>query len=99
MVNVRKHAEAHRVVIGLRDRDGGVEVSVVDDGRGFDPAGAGDRPGHLGLPGMRDRATVAGGSVVVESPREPGRPSGSGSPTVRATGISGPPGERWLRPG
>ncbi len=67
MVNVRKHAAAHRVVIGLHDRDGGVEVSVVDDGRGFDPAGAGDQRGHLGLPGMRDRATVAGGSVVVES--------------------------------
>jgi PAS domain S-box-containing protein len=67
MVNVRKHAAAHRVVIGLHDRDGGVEVSVVDDGRGFDPADAADRPGHLGLPGMRDRATVAGGSVVVES--------------------------------
>jgi PAS domain S-box-containing protein len=67
MVNVRKHAEAHRVVIGVRDRDGGVEVSVVDDGRGFDLAGSTDRPGHLGLPGMRDRAAVAGGSVVLDS--------------------------------
>ena len=67
MVNARKHAEAHRVVIGLHDRDGGVEVSVADDGRGFDATATPDRPGHLGLPGMRDRATVAGGAVAVES--------------------------------
>ena len=68
MVNVRKHAEAHRVVISLRDREGGVEVSVTDDGRGFDPALASDRPGHLGLPGMRDRVTVAGGTLSIDSP-------------------------------
>jgi signal transduction histidine kinase len=76
IVNARKHAEAHHVVIEVHDRDGGVEVSVADDGRGFDVGLADDRPGHLGLPGMRDRAAVAGGSVDVAS-----RP-GSGT-TVR----------------
>jgi PAS domain S-box-containing protein len=67
IVNARKHARAHRVVIEVHDRDGGVEVSVVDDGRGFDTTRAEDRPGHLGLPGMRDRAAVAGGTVEVAS--------------------------------
>ena len=67
MVNARKHAEAQRVVIGLHDRDGGVEVSVADDGRGFDLDTSQDRPGHLGLSSMRGRAAIAGGSVVIES--------------------------------
>lgn len=76
IVNVRKHADAHRVAIEVRDLDDGVEVSVVDDGRGFDPVGLGDRPGHLGLPGIRDRAAIAGGRVDIAS-------SPDGGSTVR----------------
>jgi len=71
MTNVRKHADARHLVVGLHDHEGGVEVTVTDDGRGFDTDAVGDRPGHLGLRGMRDRAAVAGGEVGVES--EPGR--------------------------
>ena len=67
MVNVRKHAEANEVVVSVCRRGGGVEIAVTDDGRGFDPTTLGERPGHLGLPGMRDRAAVAGGRLEVES--------------------------------
>ena len=67
ITNVRKHAAAQHVVIGLHDLDGGVEVTITDDGRGFDPARTEDRPGHLGLPGMRDRVAVAGGRLSIEA--------------------------------
>jgi PAS domain S-box-containing protein len=65
MVNVVKHAHAGRVTIRLGRVDDGVEVVVEDDGDGFDPATIGPRPGHLGIPAMTDRATVAGGRLDV----------------------------------
>ncbi|QZY30306.1 PAS domain-containing sensor histidine kinase [Nocardioides coralli] len=67
LVNVGKHAAASRVLIHLwRDAEGLV-ATVADDGRGFDPRGEPDLPGHLGLPAMRDRAMVAGGRLEVDS--------------------------------
>ena len=63
--NVMKHAGAGRV--GVRvvvAADGAAELSVTDDGRGFDPA----RPAHgFGLEGMRERVSLAGGGFAVES--------------------------------
>ena len=67
LVNVRKHAEASHVTVRLQWVDDGVELTVTDDGRGFDSEQATDQPGHLGLRGMQDRAAVAGGSVDVLS--------------------------------
>lgn len=67
MVNARKHAEAAQVRLGLRERAGGLEVRVSDDGRGMTPGAEEAVPGHLGLSGMRDRAEVAGGSLHVAS--------------------------------
>jgi signal transduction histidine kinase len=67
MVNVRKHAAASQVVVTVRERNGGVEIEVTDDGRGFDPDRVDKRPGHLGLAGMRERAALVGADLVVES--------------------------------
>lgn len=64
MVNVRKHAGAARVVLCLRRREGGVEMTITDDGVGMPVAAPEPRPGHRGLSDMRDRAAIAGGSVT-----------------------------------
>jgi PAS domain S-box-containing protein len=86
MANVVRHAEAHAVEIRLGRSDGGVEVVVEDDGRGFDPATVEPRPGHLGIPAMADRATIAGGRLDVERRDEGGMrvrlwlPTASGQP-------------------
>jgi signal transduction histidine kinase len=69
--NVRKHAGAKHVEVLLESRDGGVQVTVRDDGRGFDVAEARRVRGHLGLLAMRERAELAGGEFRVES--APGR--------------------------
>ena len=65
LVNARKHAGATTVVIELAVSDDHAVATVVDDGRGIADGEDRDRPGHLGLSGMRDRAQVAGASVEV----------------------------------
>jgi signal transduction histidine kinase len=45
--------------------DGGVRLSVTDDGAGFDPASI--PSGHLGLEGMRTRAERLGGRFSIAS--------------------------------
>lgn len=72
MSNVVRHADAREVVIRLSRVGSGVEVAVEDDGRGFDPVAVEPRPGHLGIPAMADRATIAGGRLEVERRDEGG---------------------------
>ena len=64
--NVARHADARQVTVRARGTAGAVEVSVVDDGRGFD-AEAPVPPGHLGLRTMRHRLERAGGWWRVDS--------------------------------
>jgi signal transduction histidine kinase len=62
--NVTKHAQAARVDVSVLERDGRVEISVRDDGRGFDPTAA---TAGFGVTGMRERAELAGGTLEVRS--------------------------------
>jgi signal transduction histidine kinase len=64
LANARKHARASRIEVGLVAGDGAVRVTVTDDGIGFDPEAA---PDGFGLPGMRDRLAIVGGSLSVTS--------------------------------
>jgi PAS domain S-box-containing protein len=66
LVNIRKHARAHRVRVRLEDVDRGWLAQINDDGDGFLPNG-GSIPGHLGLTAMRERAQMAGGWWKLES--------------------------------
>jgi signal transduction histidine kinase len=68
LANVRQHAQARQVQVGLRYGEGQVGLEITDDGVGFDP---GQPPGGYGLPGMRARAEEAGGRLEVRS--SPGR--------------------------
>ncbi len=70
MQNCRKHAAAARMDISVSLSSDRVVVSVSDNGRGFDVDQAKVREGHYGLQGMRERAELVGGSVVIFS--EPG---------------------------
>lgn len=68
LANVRKHADARRVSVTVEPRSGGYLVRIEDDGVGFDPASLdASRPGHLGLPAMRERAEMSGGWCRVTS--------------------------------
>jgi signal transduction histidine kinase len=67
--NAGRHGQAKNVTIGLASLDGTVELSVVDDGKGFgdvDPLGASEA-GHIGLASMRERAELIRGRLRIES--------------------------------
>jgi signal transduction histidine kinase len=63
--NALKHAQARSVQVILRPALKRMEMEIVDDGKGFDPA----RPylGGLGLTTMRDRASLLGGTLDILS--------------------------------
>jgi two-component system, NarL family, sensor histidine kinase UhpB len=68
--NAARHSDAGRVAVALRRReDGGVELEVADDGRGF---AFDDSESGLGIAGMRERALLAGGELTIESRPEAG---------------------------
>jgi signal transduction histidine kinase len=68
LANVRKHAQAQGAVVRLVGEHGEVRLSIVDDGRGFDPSRP-DREGwpRFGLQTMRERAEGVGGSFTIDS--------------------------------
>jgi two-component sensor histidine kinase/ABC-type uncharacterized transport system substrate-binding protein len=64
--NVARHAKASRAEVRLRPRDGGLELSVTDDGAGFDSAAHRVKT-SLGHASMRQRAFFLGGRVDIAS--------------------------------
>jgi signal transduction histidine kinase len=67
LTNVRKHAHARRVEIGLRRRADKLILSIQDDGSGFEPRPPVRNGQTHGLIGMRERARLLGGRLQVSS--------------------------------
>ena len=65
LTNVARHAEASEVTLEVELSDGALEVSIRDDGKGFDPDAVGPR--RRGLVGMRERVELLGGSIEITS--------------------------------
>jgi signal transduction histidine kinase len=68
MNNAIKHAEPKRISVTVSRHDECVDVTVADDGKGFDPDVA-ER--SFGLIGMNERVALSGGSLEIDS--VPGR--------------------------
>ena len=66
LTNVVTHAGAKSASVTVRRCDHAVTVEVVDDGCGIAPTGC-QTGGHLGLTGMRERATLLGGKFAINS--------------------------------
>lgn len=72
LTNARKHARAATARVSLHLNDGKAQITVADDGAGFDVTlPPEDAEQHFGLRFMRERAEEVGGSVEVRS--EPGK--------------------------
>lgn len=68
--NVVRHANASRAVVTLESADGGVKLTISDDGSGFNLA-ARKSENRFGLRGLRERAEALGGRLNVSS--QPGQ--------------------------
>jgi PAS domain S-box-containing protein len=70
ITNVARHASAKHVAVDVRAEDGTLDLTVHDDGAGFDVAAvrggaAGD--GSIGLDGMAERVRLLGGDFRIDS--------------------------------
>lgn len=79
LTNVKRHAQARRVAVGLTFARHSVALTITDDGRGLDPArrqqlaanGHGDlldQSHGWGLRGIQERVSQIGGQVTFETP-------------------------------
>lgn len=65
--NIIRHGDAKHVRLAMRAERDGYELTLSDDGRGFDPDGEVAARKTFGLMGMRQRVSSFGGSLVIES--------------------------------
>ena len=67
--NAFRHSRARQIEVEIRYDTEQFRLRVRDDGKGIDPAilSSHGSEGHYGLPGMRERATLIGGKLVVWS--------------------------------
>jgi signal transduction histidine kinase len=77
LTNVAKHAGARAVVVRLQASATHVLLEIEDDGRGFEPAGAGTTT--IGLASMHERVRLLGGDLEILSR--------AGGPTVVTAAI------------
>jgi signal transduction histidine kinase len=62
LANVRKHSTAKATAVALAVRAGTVELSITDDGTGFDPTSSSS---GFGLAGLRDRLALVHGTLAL----------------------------------
>jgi PAS domain S-box-containing protein len=71
LTNVARHASANHVEVVLKTDNGLLTLAVVDDGEGFESQFLSESEG-LGVAGMRERATLVGGTLDVRSQPQKG---------------------------
>jgi signal transduction histidine kinase len=64
LTNVARHSGAGKAQVSIRRKDSQLELQVTDRGHGFDPK---TMQWNSGLKGMRERATMLGGTLSVTS--------------------------------
>jgi PAS domain S-box-containing protein len=68
LTNISTHAEAKKVVLSIQVKSNQVIMKIKDDGRGFAQTSAKTAlKGHFGCQGMRERASMMGGGVKIDS--------------------------------
>ncbi len=86
LTNAIKHGEATRAMVEVVEEDGCVQVTVRDDGSGFDPSA----PAHgFGLVGMQERVDLLDGGLQIESAPGAGTTVTVSVPAVRRESTTG----------
>jgi signal transduction histidine kinase/ligand-binding sensor domain-containing protein len=67
--NAFRHSGATRISVDIWYDDRQLRIRIEDNGKGIDPKvlDGGGREGHYGVPGMHERAKLAGGKLTVRS--------------------------------
>jgi len=78
--NAVRHGEPTRIAVTLRRGESDLGLTILDNGRGFDPATA---QAHIGLGSMRERAAEIGGQLAIQS-----RPGAGCTVHLRLTGLA-----------
>ncbi len=88
LTNASKHGQADRAVVEIQEDATCVRVLVRDNGKGFDPQSKGS---GFGLLGMRERASLLGGELQLESPSAGGTELRARIPVRRVadSGVAG----------
>ena len=71
VTNAVNHAAPKHIGVEMHYTGKGLQVTVLDDGAGFDPDQAMAKTGHWGLRGMQERVKLIGGTFEVQT--APGR--------------------------
>lgn len=67
LANALKHSHATKIAVHMETAPDLIALRVEDDGVGFDAGRAAERPGRLGLLGMRRRAASVSGKLEITS--------------------------------
>jgi len=70
LINVIKHAQAHRISLDIRRTEGSIRIAVTDDGIGFDVDGVFSLPARhrgFGLLNIKERLDYVGGAFEIDS--------------------------------
>jgi signal transduction histidine kinase len=68
LTNIARHARAHKAWVEFAIEGNEISLTVQDNGAGFDPAA---KTNGIGITGLRERVTLAGGRLFINS--APGR--------------------------
>ncbi|RJP62553.1 MAG: PAS domain-containing sensor histidine kinase [Ignavibacteriales bacterium] len=71
LTNIARHANASRVKIELREFKDNLILEITDNGKGITQNQIND-PRSLGILGMKERALIFGGNVIIKSSMESG---------------------------
>ncbi|MBJ7328595.1 MAG: GAF domain-containing protein [Solirubrobacteraceae bacterium] len=91
LTNALHHADATRADVVVVERDGCIELTVTDDGHGFDTSEAAE---GFGLLGMRERAELLDGNLEVESDIGKGTMIRAIVPSTRFANVAGAPSSK-----
>ncbi|MGA2678423.1 MAG: PAS domain S-box protein [Sedimentisphaerales bacterium] len=72
LINIAKHARAKLVKVVLSRVENDIEITIEDDGKGFDVSAPKEKSKGLGLFSVRERLRHIGGKLVIESKRGKG---------------------------
>jgi PAS domain S-box-containing protein len=71
LINIRKHARVNKATVRLGRENSHLQITIEDQGQGFQLEGVKAKPSSFGLQIMRERVESVGGSLEIES--APGR--------------------------